>query len=639
MFDAYKVAVRISLIDKVSPALAGIASYLAKTGKDVDQLQTKLNKIKMLGAVGAASGAAGFAGLGLIGKMIKPAEEYAHQLNIINMAGWTHAEQVAAIGDAWKNTRSVITTTATDNLRTLLDLKNVLGTMDEARVALPIVSRIQAVLAASSEGKISGNSKELGYSMAKALDIIGAAKNPEEFEKQADMMAKVIIATQGRVTPEAFKSVFQYARQARYSMSDEFKYEILPSLIQENSSTGGGGGGSRGVGPMLAALYRVTNQGYINKKSLPLLEHLGLVEGNSALKTTTQGTTVGKFKAADLAAANPFEWVQKVLMPSIYTAYGKNVSEQQVQSIIGEIFRGNQLAASMAMEFAIKPQNFIRDQENIRRTMSIQDAYKASISADPNTAHKALAAQWENFKTALTMSVVPVLVPALMKLTQALNDLAEWARKHQQAAKDITLAFAGLFGVMAIGGTTLAAIAAMKGLFMVARVLAIAPLMGVVRGFALIAPAASGLLTAIAPIAGAFAAAAVGVTQAYEAITTGTSGAYKLLSNVGQWATHDKNWNLGSQIYDWTHKSYDPNATKKDPMSRLGTPNQELHHWQPAATPAQTKQALNVFVQVDGKTIASSVQEHLIPTSPRGSTNFNPLSTPYTTGMTLSPGM
>jgi len=464
MFNAYSVAVKVKLLDHVTGGLMSMSKQFNMVNGNAVRLEAQLGKIKLLAMTGAGLGAAGFMGLGLIGKMIKPAEEYVHQLNIMNMAGLKHKDMADAIGDAWKNTGSVITTTATENLRSLLDLRNVLGNMDEARMALPIVSRIQAVLAASSEGQISGHSKDLAYSMAKALDIIGAAQDKQSFDKQAEMMAKVVVATQGRVTPEAFKSTFQYARQAKYRLNDEFKYEILPSLIQENASGGGGGGGSRGVGPMLAAFYRWSNQGYINKKALPELMSLGLVKGGTALQTTTQGTTVGSFRNSDLAASNPFQWVQQVLVPALKHKYGANLSRDQLMMHINAITRGNQLAGNLVGEFAFKPVNFTRDQANIRGTMSATEAYQAALSNDPNTAYKALGAQWENFKTAFTMGVVPVLIPALMNLTKSFNGLANWSRENPNLAKNMALGFTALFGAMALGGTINMVTASFKGL-------------------------------------------------------------------------------------------------------------------------------------------------------------------------------
>ncbi|MHB8914416.1 MAG: hypothetical protein ACYC4K_01235 [Thiobacillus sp.] len=456
-------------------------------------------------------------------------------------------------------------------------------------MALPVVSRIQAVLGASSETRISGHAQDFAYSMAKALDIIGAARNPGTFNTEAEAMSKAIIATQGRVTPEAFKSVFQYARQAKFGLSDEFKYQILPSLMQENSTAGGSGGGSRGVGPMLAAFFRTTNQGYINKKSLPLLEQLGLVNGHGALTTTSTGTTVGHFKGSDLASANPFQWVQTVLMPAIYGKYGHDVSRQKIQNIITDAFRGNQLGASLALEFALKPINFLRDQKNIVGTMSTTDAYKASLSNDPNTAFKALSAQWTNFKTAFTMGVVPVLIPALIHLTTMFNNMAEWARSHPGLAKGLAVGFASLFAALAVGGTLITTIAAFK--FLALAMPAFASGVGVL---------ASTVLSFMAPIAAIGGAGAVGY---------GIGGYLnKGIDWLTQKATGGAEQNLGGAIFDWTH-------------------------------PAKKQPTTQVHVTIDGEHVRHIIT-HNMPVPKTGwMSGVNPKHSPLSPGLNFAPGL
>src|SRR5690348_7153371 len=178
MFEAYKVGIRLSLVSNVATGLAAMSRQFAATHAQAKALQLQLNRLKALALTGGAVTGAGLFGLHVMGKMLEPAEEYAHQLNVMNTAGLTHVEQVQAIAAAWKNTGTVITTTATDNLKSLLDLRNVLGSLSEAQMALPIVSRIQAVLASSTEGRVSGNAKDLAFGMAKALDVIGAARDP-----------------------------------------------------------------------------------------------------------------------------------------------------------------------------------------------------------------------------------------------------------------------------------------------------------------------------------------------------------------------------------------------------------------------------------------------------------------------------
>jgi hypothetical protein len=463
MFEAFKVGITIALTNTVSSALAAMQRDFAKTDASALRLKSTLNEIKVLGASGILFGAVGYAGLKLLEGAVKPAAEYAHQLNIMNMAGMKQAEIADAVGAAWKNTRTVMTTTATENLKSLLDLKNVLGNMDEAKALLPIVTKIQTVLGASGDPKLVSSAHDIAFSMAKALDVIGAVRNPAEMLKQAEEMSKVITAFQGRVTPQMFQSVFTYARQAKFDMSDEFKYEILPSMMLEFANKGGGGG-SRGVGPMLAAMYRITNQGYINKKSLPELESLGLIQPGTALQTTTSGTTAGAMKDAALAAANPFRWVNEVLVPAIRKKYGEGVTDEFVRSKINEVMRGNQLAASMAVEFFTKQNNFLRDQKIIQGALPFNEAFKATTTSDYYTAQEALSAQWENLKTVFGKDMIPVIVAAIMGLAKAINYVAEVFRTHPRIADGIVGLTAAISGLALTTGGILILRASFLGL-------------------------------------------------------------------------------------------------------------------------------------------------------------------------------
>lgn len=462
MFEQYKVFVKIKLINEVSAGLMAMSGHFAKLNKQADVLNAKLGKLKTIGLIGAGVAAGGVFGLVGMAKSLDAAEEYTHQLNVMNIAGMKHKSIVEATAAAWKTTQAIPGTTPTSNLKTLLDLRNVLGTETLAQQALPFTARMQMVLAAVGGKNVDPD--QVAFSMAKALDVIGATKNTATFKHEANLMTQVVAATQGRVTPYMFQQTFAYARQARYGMDDAFKYGILPSLMLEYSSKQGGGGGSRGVGPTLAALYRLTNQGYIAKASLPILEQLGLVKAGTSLKTTTTGTTVGGMKDAALAASDPFRWVQQVVAPAIAKKFGSHLSKQQIVAIVGQVARGNQLAAGLIDEFLTKPYAFYRDELLMGKGMTGKQAYAAALGHDPHTAFRALSSAWTTFEIAFGMSVVPILVPALIKLARGFNELGEAMRRHQAIVKAVFVGLTSLFVAMAVGGTVLAVLAAFAAL-------------------------------------------------------------------------------------------------------------------------------------------------------------------------------
>ena len=595
MFEAYKVGIRLSLVSNVATGLAAMSRQFTATGAQAKALQVELGRIRAMALTGGAITGFGLFGLKMMGDALEPAKEYAHQLNVMNMAGLSHAQQVQAIGAAWKNTGTVITTTATENLKSLLDLRNVLGDLGEAEMALPIVTRIQAVLASSTEGRVSSNAKDLAFGMAKALDVIGAARDPKTFQTQAELMAKVITATQGRVTPDQFLSVFRYARQAKFGLNNEFLYEILPALMLENAGSGGGGGGSRGVGPMLSAFYRLTNQGFVNKKSIPLLEQLGLIKPNSALSTTSTGSMVNALAGHELAATNPFAWVQTVLLPAIHRVYGQNLSRERLQQVINDVFRGNQLGANLALEFALKPQNFLRDQKIIRGTMGSQDAYNAALTQDPGTAQKALDAQWENLKVSLMMGLVPLLIPLLTKLANVFMFIGDVLRDHPLLAEGLAIGFTGLFAVM---GLVLGPLLLLRAAF---GALALAlPGMSVSLGGVVSSMKLMGQLGAV-------------IAAGWLGYQVGTLINDYVISPIISKLTGGKDSSLGTWLYDFTHPNqYNPKAPQTKnwaagPQGATGT-------WDgpSAVAPGAGSKTtvVHTHIHVDGREVARAVTKH-----------------------------
>lgn len=602
MFEAYKVGIRLSLVSNVATGLAMMSRQFASTGAQAKALQVHLDRIKAMAMTGGVITGAGIFGLKLMGDALEPAKEYAHQLNVMNMAGLTHIEQVQAIGDAWKNTHTVITTTATENLKSILDLRNVLtedrhgkaaGTLDLALQMLPVVSRIQAVLAASTEGRVSGHAQDLAFGMAKALDVVGAASDPKTFETQANMMAKVITATQGRVTPDQFLSVFRYARQAKFALSNEFAYEILPSLMLENAGSGGGGGGSRGVGPMLSAFYRLTNQGFVNKKSIPLLEQLGLIKSGSALSTSTTGTMVNALSGHELAATNPFAWVQTVLLPAIHRVYGANMSREKLQEVINGVFRGNQLGANLALEFALKPNNFLRDQGIIRGAMMPQDAFQAALSQDPGTAQKALDAQWENLKVSLMMGLVPVLIPLLTKLANVFMFIGDILRDHPLLAQSLAIGFTALFAAMG---------------------LLIGPLLLMKATMGALSLAMPGVVTSLGSLVSVLGL--IGKASALGAAALIGYGLGTLLAMAIDWViqklTGGKSTSLGGGIYDLFHGTDAPGFSRTNPLNNGGTFSGAPHYGPTGVAPhgAKAPVVVHSHLHVDGRKVASIVTRH-----------------------------
>ena len=210
--------------------------------KDAKALQGTLEEIKLLGMSGGAGSAApGFMGLMGIKAAIKPATGTIHQLTQLarKPPGCSNSKSQKRRAPHGRRPVPVMTTTATGNLAAIRELRMVFGDTKDAINNMPVVQQLQAVL----QNVRGGDAHDEAYTVAKALEMKGAVKNPGQFENSADLMTRAMIASGGKVNAQDFLSSFKYGRAATIGWNDRFTYSILPTLIQEMKSSGGSGGG------------------------------------------------------------------------------------------------------------------------------------------------------------------------------------------------------------------------------------------------------------------------------------------------------------------------------------------------------------------------------------------------------------
>ncbi|MDY3551401.1 hypothetical protein R5W24_000477 [Gemmata sp. JC717] len=446
MFEAYKVGVTLALNNKVSAALGLIAREFVKTDLEAKSLQKTLKEIKLLGIGGAIIGGTGFMGLGAIGAAVKPANEYVHQLELAKAAGMSQLEIASATAAAWKTASDVMTSTPTENLKAIRELRMVFGDTAEAIHFLPQMQRIQAVLDSVLGGTGGVGAKDVAFAAAKALELRGASVNPQTFQEQADYMTRAVIASGGKVTPQMMLQMQKYAGIGGTGYSNDFLYGIAPTLVQEL-------GGSQ-TGNSLTSMYRAIVGGRIDKKALAVWQSMGLLQ---SVQGVTGETAMVQAKNAGLFQDNPFQYMQFLQGELVK----RGITDPKAQQQVYERLFSNRVAGRMANILAMQGPRLQKD-FNLIGQAGTSAYYAELMKRDPNTVYRALDSQWESLKTALGMTVVPVIIPMLRGLTGALNSLAAFAANHPTLTQGLMLTFAGLSGLAAVGGTLMVAGAGLK---------------------------------------------------------------------------------------------------------------------------------------------------------------------------------
>jgi hypothetical protein len=401
-------------------------------------------------SVGLYMGGAGALGLFGIAHAVKPAEEYQHQLAQMNVAGMTHLEIVRATAAAWQATRNVPTTSISENLAAIRDLRMVFGDTQHAIEHMATVQKMQSVLG----GLVGQGSHEEAYTAAKALELKGAIKTPEEFVRQADMMTKAIVASGGKINPADFLGTFKFARAATSGWSDVFSYQILPTLIQEMKAQGGMGGGAGGPGSALMSAYSAIVGGHIPAKSFSEWERMGMLDPASITrnkKGVATGVKPGGIRGTELFQENPYEWVQKVLLPSM-ERHGIN-TEKEIKQHLATLFP-NRTAQFVMTNLATRRFQFERDQRLINQAQGIQ-AYDTLLKTDPRMARMALQKQWESLLATIGYTVMPELIRGAQKLIEIMRGAQSFMKDHPEISKSVLMWGTAASAVLSLGGAVL----------------------------------------------------------------------------------------------------------------------------------------------------------------------------------------
>lgn len=524
MLSIFTVGVTVQLIDRVTGGLNFISNSMLAAGQHtntltqhVQKLQMQLMALQQLGDVGKGVMRGS---MHMLQGMIDPAKEYVHQVNLMNMAGMQHLEIQKQIASAWDTSRTVVTSTVTENLKALGDMATILGRrpgdLAEGRGLLTHLAKMQAILRGSVEGLgEAGRAEDLSFSAVKATEMLlkmtGTPADAEQIKHHLEQMTRVMVATRGRVLPQDYQNLFQYARQAKLTLGDDFLYNVAPELILEMQKRGGGSGGAGGPGAMIAALFRLGVQGIMNKTTAANLDAMGLLKAPT-LETTTTGTLAQRgLVGEELLAENPARWVNEILIPKLKQHRPDLITDKQLLLGIPQTFRGNQMAVSLIGELFNKAFQFEKFRSSMSMIAGTDELYLKSLESPANVDKRFQAAS-ERLQLVFGKHVLPLLVPAMNALSDSILRISEVLRQHPLAAKLTTVGI----GLVGLAGGLTALGASVGGLVLTMRFLApaLAPIMGALSGPGILAVISRFGMVGLA-IAGV-GAAAWGLWKAFE---------------------------------------------------------------------------------------------------------------------------
>ncbi len=460
-FEAYSVAVKLSLINHVSAGLALISRGLHTAGQDADRLNRQLSSIGRQAAIGGAMFAGGLGIAAMFKAPLDEAKKFQNETERFRSLGLGDAVTADAVKFAkGMNSYGV---SVRENLGLLRDAQTVFGDFHEAKMVAPLLAKMKFANAALY-GEEGGAMKDKAFmDMLKVIEMRGGLASEQAFFKQANMIQQVQTATGGRVGANEFLNFIKTGGVAAKGLTDENFYYNMEPLIQEM-------GGQR-VGTGFMSGYQNLVQGRTTARAANELMRIGmldpaLVEYNKI--GNIKQIKPGAVKGTDLMVSNPFEWMQSVMLPAFAS---KGITDRQaILNEIGAIFTNrtaSQFYATMYLQ-----------QENIRKNMKLNagaagiDELEANAKKTLTGRELELAAKWRDLNLALGDQILPLAIIAVTKLSNAIVDLTQWMGENPGKVKAFTYSLLGLSAFLMGGGLINMVIAAGRGFLLLGQAIA-----------------------------------------------------------------------------------------------------------------------------------------------------------------------
>ncbi|MGF6899388.1 hypothetical protein [Paraburkholderia sp. GAS348] len=433
MFEAFKIGVKLSLVNDVSHGLIAMAGDFNRAGKGVDTLIGKLEKMStsakaMFGGAVALSAGAGLA------MMFKTPIEQANKYRKIQadiLSNGAKASQLGAI-QTWAGNDSVLRNLSI-NEKMAVGAESFALTRDAGRDNVehtlklaPILAKIESI--AKNTGKEMSDGDKANFT--KILELGGAFNNGADINVMADRFYRLMASGNGTMKPGVLLSILKADPNDLNKMSPQAMNRAEP-LMQEMSA---------GFG---VALRMLDNR---------MLAHVGFGGGTGG-KLYAQLKKIGVFGKDDkvvdsqLLVSDYDMWLRKYMQGFYSNAGAKtDADKRRVDYLIGGSSGAKLIGA-------------------VQRQSDQMDASGASVIAqhgmDQDAAQKGgplnlimsqVHAQWENILTRIGLKVLPTVLTGLTEFSKIMTGVSAWVKENPKLTKFIALGAMFVSGILIVGG-------------------------------------------------------------------------------------------------------------------------------------------------------------------------------------------
>jgi len=396
----------------------------------------RIERAQALARGAAEVAAAGYGGSRVSRAVIAQAGAQTHERTRMANAGLSQAEITEAEHLSAQMSRTYRSVSQTEVMHMLRNMRSVVGSFEEAaHIAEPLIKLRVIAQAARPHAKPEEINEDFDK-LVKGMEIKGVTQHLPEFKRYIEGIAKAINVFGDTLKPSEFYEIFKYGRQSTQNLSEKYMLGVAPTLAQEL--------GGQGKGNASSSFYQAVVGGKMTMNAMKAMQAFDLIDPAKIVKTKTgslKGVQPGGVVGSRLASENPYEWVQKILLPAMAK---KGITDpKDISTQIATMF-SNRVAAQL-VEILAKQSVRIEKDMGLLAGAKGTEAAETLLSSSLPTAVTGLQNQVDNLAAAAGKPFMQPLIDGVNALAKA----AGWAA--EKAEKDPGLAVTGTIGATALG--------------------------------------------------------------------------------------------------------------------------------------------------------------------------------------------
>ena len=442
MFEAYKVAVRLSLINNVSSGLVAISQQLMRTDKDVEALHARLQKLQKLTIVGASMTATGAGMLFSLKGPLEQAMQYERETAKLRQMGIGEEQIREALKFAQANT--IIGTSIQQRTKLFVEAQGAFResgmngdkALEAAKTMMPVLASYELAMKTLSGGKHAAAEGAM-RNLNKTVEMMGGLGDAKRAAEIADGVFKAVQSSGKMVDERQLKQFIAYGGSATNQLGMRAIFGGLEPIIGEF-------GGSQTATGLLTAYNRVNGTMSLPPKLLlSEMQRLGMTDATGRKQTKV---------LADLQSTDAIGYAQRLM--KIYAVHGITSRidiERENAIILGR--SGAKIYNKIMSQMPVLGESL----NAYDKARSIAQTKKDNAQS-PMMAIEDFNSAMSDLKLVIGQTVLPEVTPLIRNLTELLKTI----NGEPGVVRDLTVAFGGVGVALAAGGPVITGLALVR---------------------------------------------------------------------------------------------------------------------------------------------------------------------------------